>query len=270
MMKKAFLTILSIVVLIVGYNVYANISSTNSYLINVCKNNKWGYINKSGKQIIPFKYDLPSEFSEDLASACVNNKCGFIDKTGKEVIPLKYDAAYSFSKGLAPVEIGEKWGYINKLNKVVIPFEYMSPESYTEGLAPLCKDFQLCGYVNKKNETKIPFKYSDVTSFEHGYAAVKSAGLWGLINKEGKEIIPLNYSSFGSPTEGLMPACLPEDNGEGYKCGFIDIKNKVVIPFKYIWNDGFSDGLAAVQGENENWSFINKQGEKAFNNEYFS
>ena len=35
-----------------------------------------------------------------------------IDKTGKEVIPFKYDMAKSFSRGLAEVTVGANSGYI--------------------------------------------------------------------------------------------------------------------------------------------------------------
>jgi hypothetical protein len=54
-------------------------------------NNKWGFIDKTGKEVIPIKYDNAGYFSEGLAPVKLNGKCGFIDKTGKEVIPIKYD-----------------------------------------------------------------------------------------------------------------------------------------------------------------------------------
>src|SRR5206468_8469070 len=41
------------------------------------------------------------------------DKYGFIDKTGKEVIPRKYDDARSFSEGLAAVKLNGEWGFID-------------------------------------------------------------------------------------------------------------------------------------------------------------
>ena len=92
---------------------------------------KFGYIDKTGKVVIPFKYDYFGEenyksgyyFSEGLSAVKLNSKWGFIDKTGKEVIPPKYDLAGDFSEGLAAVGlIGEdgykfKFGYIDKTGK---------------------------------------------------------------------------------------------------------------------------------------------------------
>jgi hypothetical protein len=44
----------------------------------------------------------------------LDDKWGFIDKTGKEVIPLKYDAMEEFSDGMAKVELDGKTLYIDR------------------------------------------------------------------------------------------------------------------------------------------------------------
>ena len=53
-------------------------------------------------------------FSEGLADVRLNGKWGFIDKSGKVVIPFKYDDALPFSEGFAVVELDGKDGYIDK------------------------------------------------------------------------------------------------------------------------------------------------------------
>ena len=64
------------------------------------------------------KYAWKDEYYEGLARVELNGKCGFIDKTGKEVIPIKYDYAY-FSKGLALVKLEGKYFYINPKGECV-------------------------------------------------------------------------------------------------------------------------------------------------------
>jgi hypothetical protein len=49
-----------------------------------------------------------------LASVKLNGKYGFIDKTGQEIIPLKYDEAWSFHEGLGGVKLDGKSGYVDK------------------------------------------------------------------------------------------------------------------------------------------------------------
>lgn len=313
MTKKIFMAIITIILFSVSTQSYAKVQRVSQNLIPVCINNQWGLIDKSGKQVIPFKYDDTIVFSEGLAPVCIKNKCGYIDTTGKEVIPLiydttsdvsegfanvlkngksgyinnlgkqitpfKYDTLTRFSNGLASVCIKDKCGYIDKTGKEVIPLKYIRPktyweglspnnsassESYSNGLAPVCKNIDKgtvkCGYVSKNNEIKIPLKYSDITSFKNGFAAVRAAGHWGLINSDGKEIVPLNYTYFDLPKEGLIGACITSNGSD--KCGFIDTKNKVMIPFKYSSAQGFVNGLAHVIDENKTPFFINKQGEK--------
>ena len=85
---------------------------------------KYGFIDKTGKEVIPIKYDNAWGFSEGLANVRLNNKWGFIDKTGKEVIPIKYNYADRFSEGLALVILDKKYGFIDKTGKEVTPIKY--------------------------------------------------------------------------------------------------------------------------------------------------
>ena len=72
-----------------------------------------GYIDKSGKEIITFKYDEAKEFYNGFAAVKSGDKWGYIDKTGKQVVPFIYEGADYFSKNLAAVKKDGKWGFIN-------------------------------------------------------------------------------------------------------------------------------------------------------------
>ena len=89
---------------------------------------KWGFIDKTGKEIVLPKYNYADFFVEGLAPVELNGKWGYIDKTGKETIPFKYDMAWDFSNGLAPVELNNKWGWIDKTGKEIIPLKYRCPQ----------------------------------------------------------------------------------------------------------------------------------------------
>ena len=67
-----------------------------------------------------------------------NGKWGYIDRSGKIIIPPQFDYAWFFSEGLAPVKIGRKWGYIDKSGKIVIEPRFDWAESFSEGLAGVC------------------------------------------------------------------------------------------------------------------------------------
>ena len=98
-------------------------------------NGKWGFIDKSGNEVVPCKYDDASSFSEGLAFVELDGKYGFIDKSGNEVVPCTYDQAYSFSEGLAHVKLDGKWGFIDKSGNEVVPCKYDHANRFSEGLA---------------------------------------------------------------------------------------------------------------------------------------
>ena len=91
-------------------------------------------LDKSGNTLftLPEGYVLEGRFREGLAAVANGYKCGYIDKTGKEVIPCQYSDVQSFSEGLAAVynAADAYWGYIDKSGSTVLPFQYQTAESF--------------------------------------------------------------------------------------------------------------------------------------------
>lgn len=82
----------------------------------------WGYIDNTGKVVIPCQWSQAEPFSEGLAAVQdANWKWGFINKTGKVVIPpCRWKDAYLFSGGVTKVKDAFGiWWKIDKTGKVV-------------------------------------------------------------------------------------------------------------------------------------------------------
>ena len=60
------------------------------------------------------KYDYVGIFGKGLARVRKDDKYGFVNKQGKVVIPLKYDYVGYFSKGLVNVKKDGEWRVVNK------------------------------------------------------------------------------------------------------------------------------------------------------------
>jgi hypothetical protein len=131
------------------------------------------------------KYDVVWSFSEGLACVQLNGKWGYIDKTGKEVIPLKYDNVFPFSEGLARVELNGRWGYIDRTGKKITPLKYDVTWPFSEGLAPVLLSGKW-GYIDKTGKEVIPLKYDVVRGFFEGLATVNFNGQFFSIDKTGK------------------------------------------------------------------------------------
>jgi len=112
-------------------------------------------------------------------------KYGFIDKTGKEVIPLQFDEAYSFQDGMATVLKYQGWyvgfdlfkiGYIDTTGKLVIPYQFGGENSY-DGSVFCYKEGLTCffEYLGEKGLNK------------DGWVTLPSGG---IMDKKGKVIVP--------------------------------------------------------------------------------
>ena len=74
-------------------------------LINVAKAGKWGYIDKTGKIMIPFQYDHASAFYKNATLVKKNNEWFYINRQGKK-IPEPQLIESSSSKELPPIRPG--------------------------------------------------------------------------------------------------------------------------------------------------------------------
>ena len=146
----------------------------------------------TGKELV-FRYDYVGCFIEGLAKVRLKGKYGFVDKTGREVIPCMYDSAGVFSDRLAKVELNGRWGVIDKTGKEVIPFKYAWAGEFKEGLAPVQLNGK-CGYIDKSGKEICPFKYDYARECYGGLGVVRIGDNIGIINCYGQEVIPLIFS----------------------------------------------------------------------------
>lgn len=150
---------------------------------------------------------------------------GFVDQTGKLVIPLQYSETQRFTEGLAPVSRARDsgagwnlWGYIDKTGKEVIPCIYQLADNFSEGLAAvkiLSEDGKYkYGYIDKTGKVVIPFEYDFGRGFFDGYAAVRKNGKWGFIDKSGAVVIPFEYGLTGLGFSNGLAEVYKTGNGD--------------------------------------------------------
>src|ERR1051326_9062601 len=171
------------------------IAAQSTALIPIQQNDRWGYIDRSGKIVIEPRFESAGEFSEGLAVASLEERSGFIDTSGKIVIEPKYPVARPFSEGLARVQVsGEpysyegQWGFIDRTGQMVIAarfgkLEGVSEEAYDfhDGLA-MIQSGGLTGFIDKKGNTVIRAHFQYAYPFNEGLAcASEGREKWGYI-----------------------------------------------------------------------------------------
>jgi hypothetical protein len=103
--------------------------------------------------VIPPQFACALGFSGGLACASKGGLFGYIDRTGKFVIPPPFEYSNEFSDGLAGVPLGDKgWGFIDRTGKVVIPprFNWIYG-GFRHGIVQVALDGK-AGYINTKGE----------------------------------------------------------------------------------------------------------------------
>ena len=259
----------------------------------VLKNRKIGFIDHTGKEVIPFVYDIPVvrrpvkdaeghstgkesmskdnskeqfRFLNGIAKIHQEGLFGFIDKSGKTVIKLVYEELSEFNDGLSLAKKEGKWGMIDLSEKIVIPFKYEEIGPLCEGLARAKKEGKW-GYINQKGQKIVDFEYDHAWDFKNGKATVGNfdhqGRLFGQIDNEGKLIIPLIYEVIAGGQELVFTDGIAVVRLDDY-FGAIDTKGNEVIPFKYRLLDPFFLGLAAEKTQFGIIGFLDRYG-----NEYW-
>lgn len=88
------------------------------------RNNRYGIINLSEKVILPFKYQLISNFAEPYYAVKYSNRWGYFKVDGEQIIGFKYDQASAFKDGYASVRLKQKWGLINENDIQFLPIKF--------------------------------------------------------------------------------------------------------------------------------------------------
>ena len=65
------------------------------------------------------------------------NKWGFIDRLGRIIVPPQFDGANNFFDGVAAVRNHGRWGYITETGTVAIAFAFDAAGDFSDGLAPV-------------------------------------------------------------------------------------------------------------------------------------
>ncbi len=157
------------------------------------------YIDTTGKIWSYGNFEFSGDFKNNRAVFQSNTKFGFINKTGQEIIAPEYDSAGNFSEGIALVKLKMKFdpmlmrmtgglvAYIDTAGKNIVPPLYSDGTAFSDGMA-MVKYNGKCGFINTDGKVVIDFKYETGTNFFRGLAFVKNDNHWEYINTKGKTV----------------------------------------------------------------------------------
>jgi len=114
---------------------------------------KWGFIDKSGKMVIPPRFDSVDRFHEGLAQVALDGRHGYIDTTGAMVLEIPNGRTSGpFSQGLAAVKVGDKFGYMDIKGTLVIAPRFDEAEDFANGLARVSPGARCSEYIDREGQ----------------------------------------------------------------------------------------------------------------------
>lgn len=177
-----------------SYDLQPKTGEEGNYLIPVKLNEKWGFIDNTGKTIINPQFESLTYFHNGVAMVTLDGKFGFINTDGKYTTNpiLDYvEFSYNYKSGdLCPYSQDNKIGYVNPTDGgAYIQPQYDDGGKFNNGFAIVEKDGKY-GYINSENETITNFIYKSCNDFkDDGYAVVKKENdKLCVINKNGEQI----------------------------------------------------------------------------------
>ena len=181
----------------------------------------YGYINKTGQLVIPFRYAYARSFHDGIAvveTSRDSNKTDsiYIDTEGNEIYRLThnasmYSAGYSEQR-LFPVcnkgsEGNNGCGFIDAHGQVLIPLAYDGGAKYSAldyhgrqyiALEKHTDDYTLIStdVYDAQGNLLYSAKNTDIHLLDDHYAEICSSGLCGLADTSGNIVVQQKYDSF--------------------------------------------------------------------------
>lgn len=255
----------------------------------------WGYKDKLGAVMIEPQFQYASKFIGDVAVVAKNGKFGAIDKSYHQILPFSYEYlgpldTAEFIFGHRAKYFGEYViGVITKDEKIKIPAQYSYISKYQNRYKVTKVDYNIIGesgmgdvrsfsttvgLLDSIGRVILPCKYARIEWATDSVLVVDSSYLKdkneliatnsALFNLAGKQLTGFDYMVFGKFLDGVSKARI------GDKFGFINLTGKIAIPIQFDYCEEFSNGYALVKQKGR-WGAIDKSGkivvEPKFSNE---
>ena len=128
-------------------------------------NKKSGYVNESGKEVIPAIFDIPMSkmnnyFNDGIFIYKEKNKWSAMDSTGIKITNRKYDSMTDFSGGFSIAASNGNTYIIDKKGKAIETLKYDQIKKSGDGIVVSIN--KKMGLLDKNNILKIPVKYDEI------------------------------------------------------------------------------------------------------------
>ncbi len=266
--------------------IYDNADELHEGRAQVLLNDSIFIINTKGKRLnIPLEtYENFTIFNmvvSDVIMVEINWKYAMVEKSGKVLTPFKYchikPTYHDLIEAATKLRVSEGWcsaitysgqGVLNHKGEEVIPTiyddVYVLPDAK---LVETTKGLNYFLYDLRGNQLMKSKDYIDVKQLTDTLFEISSENLTGIVNKEGKIIIPPIYNDSHFLYQRLFQVRFTENETNKYK--LFDITGKPVIPFSCQKMAVAKNGTIMIKKDNQStYQTLDNDGTLLFENDF--
>ena len=149
---------------------------------------KWGFINKEGTITINYQFDGAQDFKNSKCIVTSSNKDGVINKEGRYIINPQF-SNMKIDGDIFLVNQDGKWGWCDADGKLIINPQFSEAYPFNGNKITSVQSGKSYGYIDKEGKILINPQFDAAMPFNGKLALVVSAGKIGFIDKDGKYVI---------------------------------------------------------------------------------
>lgn len=277
---------LSVFFLVLAPVALAQTPQAESDLYPIVRNDKLGFIDRSGREVIPTQFGTAADsarFQDGMANVGGRpdwgggGSWGYIDLSGRFAVEPKFWWAFPFSEGFACVLLpaeGAGYGFIDRTGSLLIK-GLKATSSFHDGLAPI-EVGDKWGYLGTDMKMAIPAQFDFAHPFSEGMAEVEIGGKWGYIDKAGRIVVQPKYDIVMPFRDGLgrvkvflerrplvgVVGMEGQTTHDVYFWGFVERSGAEALAPKFSNVTDFSEGYALVMTDDATnlFGIIDKSG----------
>ncbi|WP_054941285.1 WG repeat-containing protein [Paenibacillus ihuae] len=235
------------------------------------------FIDEKGKEVTSARYDYLNSLHEGRAlfskqSTTGNSRYGYLNAQGKEVLPPVYLDAGDFMNGTALVKVNEgEYALVDPEGTVLHTYKHPFVGYPGDGLLAYQEtENGKYGYLNLDGSVAIKPQFTAALPFSEGRAVINTAedygNAYGLIDKQGKQVVPATYYEVQQLGENRVALGTPVYADQPYRGSRYVIADagtgRILSNHPLLGVNNYQHGLASVYDAKDTY-FIDKSGKKA-------
>ena len=171
-----------------------------------------------------------------------------------------------FVNGIQTTERDGLFGFKREDGTVIVEPQYKFVDKFHGDYCLVFHDYGQCGMINRNGKVIVPVQYEEVNYPTEGMIRIRENGLYGFYDTAGNLVIKPQYRTTSGFSEGLAAAIVDIDSITAFY-GYIDKNNNLAIKPQFEYAFTFSEGYAVAK-KYDRFGLIDRSGKEVFTFKY--